>query len=142
SETTFKEWPMTYGDLTRTRYAVNCSIVFTELPLEQRFDAVHEAGFEAIELWWPFDSATPQDSEVDALERAITAAGVSLVGLNFFAGDMPGGDRGVLSHPARSAEFLDNIDLVADIGTRLGCRSFNALYGNRLDGVDPDAQDD
>jgi hydroxypyruvate isomerase len=25
---------------------------------------------------------------------------------------------------------------------RLGCRAFNALYGNRVDGVDPDAQDD
>ena len=38
---------------------------------------------------------------------------MQLVGLNFFAGDMPGGDRGLVSWPARSAEFRDNIDVAA-----------------------------
>jgi hydroxypyruvate isomerase len=28
------------------------------------------------------------------------------------------------------------------IGQRLGCRAFNALYGNRIEGVQPAAQDD
>ena len=42
---------------------------------------------------------------------AVTDAGVPLVGLNFFAGDMPGGDRGLVSWPARCAEFRDNIDV-------------------------------
>ena len=75
----------------------------------------------------------PTDAEVDAFVRAIEDAGVSLVGLNFFAGDMPGGDRGLVSWPARSAEFRDNIPVVAAIGDRLGCKAFNALYGNRVD---------
>ena len=45
---------------------------------------------------------------------------MQLVGLNFFAGDMPGGDRGLVSWPARSAEFRDNIDVAVGIGERLG----------------------
>lgn len=124
------------------RYDVNCSILFTELPLLQRPAAAKTAGFDAIEFWWPFSVAVPADAEVDAFVRAIDDAGVSLVGLNFFAGDMPGGDRGLVSWPARSAEFRDNVPVVAAIGERLGCRAFNALYGNRVEGVDGAAQDD
>ena len=55
------------------------------------------------------------------------------MGLNFFAGDMPGGDRGLVSWPGRTAEFRDNIDVTVGIGERLGCKAFNALYGNRVE---------
>ena len=55
---------------------------------------------------------------------------------------MPGGDRGLVSWPARSSEFRDNIDVVVAIGEKLGCRSFNALYGNRINGEAPEAQDE
>ncbi|MCW2550092.1 MAG: hyi, partial [Mycobacterium sp.] len=121
---------------------VNCSIMFTELPLLQRPSAVRDAGVHAVEFWWPFPEATPPVRDVDAFISAIEDAGVQLVGLNFFAGDMPAGDRGVVSWPGRSSEFRDNVDVVAGIGERLGCGSFNALYGNRLDSVAPEAQDD
>jgi len=124
------------------RYAVNCSILFTELPLLERPAAARSAGFEAVELWWPFASAVPDDAEVDRFERAIRDAGVALIGLNFAAGDMPAGDRGLVSWPGRSEEFRDNIAVALGIGERLGCRAFNALYGNRVEGVEPAAQDD
>ena len=124
------------------RFAVNCSILFTELPLLERPAAAKNAGFDAIELWWPFESAVPDDAEVDRFEREVRDSGVDLVGLNFAAGDMPGGDRGLVSWPGRALKFRDNIAVTLGIGERLGCRAFNALYGNRVDGVDPGAQDD
>jgi hydroxypyruvate isomerase len=124
------------------RYEVNCSILFTELPLLERPAAVRAAGFVAVEFWWPFAAAVPSDREAEDFVRAVEDAGVRLVGLNFFAGDMPGGDRGLVSWPDRSAEFRDNIEATVGIGERLGCRAFNALYGNRVDGADPAAQDE
>ena len=48
----------------------------------------------------------------------------------------------MLSIPGRSSQFRDNIDVTAGIGERLGVGGFNALYGNRVDGVDPEAQDE
>jgi hydroxypyruvate isomerase len=123
------------------RYDINLSILFTELDVLQRPAAAKAAGFDAVEFWWPFPAAVPSDREVDQFAAAIEDAGVSLVGLNFFAGDMPAGERGVLSHPDRSGEFTDNVDVAIGIGERLGCRAFNALYGNRIDGVDPSVQD-
>lgn len=122
-------------------YTVNCSILLTQLPLLERPAAAKAAGFDAVEFWWPFASSVPGDAEVTRFERAITDAGVQLTGLNFNAGDMPGGDRGLVSWPARSSEFRDNLDVVAGIGGRLGCRAFNALYGNRIEGVSSQEQD-
>ena len=124
------------------RYEVNCSILFTELPLLERPAAVKAAGFDAVEFWWPFAEAVPADKDVDAFVAAVQDAGVQLVGLNFFAGDMPAGDRGLVSWPARSAEFRDNVDVTVGIGERLGCTAFNALYGNRVEGIAPEAQDE
>jgi hydroxypyruvate isomerase len=123
-------------------YEVNCSILFPELPLLERPAAARAAGFDAVEFWWPFDRAVPGDAEVDAFVGAVESAGVRLVGLNFFAGDMPGGDRGLVSWPKRAEEFRDNVPVVVEIGERLGCTAFNALYGNRVDGASATEQDD
>jgi hydroxypyruvate isomerase len=127
--------------MTPRRYAANLSILFPELPLPERPAAAREAGFTAVEFWWPFADAVPSDRDVDAFVRSVEDAGVALIGLNFFAGDMPGGDRGLVSWPSRSAEFRDNVDVTVGIGERLGCRAFNALYGNRVDDATPEEQD-
>ena len=123
-------------------YAVNCSILFTELPLLRRPAAAKQAGFDAVEFWWPFAEAVPSDADADAFVTAVNEAGVRLAGLNFAGGDLPSGERGLVSWPARSAEFRDNIDATVGIGERLGCTAFNALYGNRVDGAQPAEQDD
>jgi hydroxypyruvate isomerase len=125
------------------RFDVNLSILFTELPLLERPAAAAAAGFTAVELWWPWvDSPTPEQSELDALRKAIEDAGVQLTGLNFYAGQLPGPDRGALSIPGEeSARFRANVDVVADFARSLGCGALNALYGNRVDGVDPAEQD-
>ncbi len=123
-------------------YAVNCSLMFTEVPLMQRAAAAKDAGFDAVEFWWPFAQAVPSDAEVDAFVASVRDNGVQLVGLNFFAGDMPGGDRGLVSWPQRSAELRDNVDVTVGIGERLRCPAFNALYGNRVDGVSAEEQDE
>jgi hydroxypyruvate isomerase len=119
-----------------TAFVANCSILFTEYPLLDRPAAAAEAGFTAVEFWWPFDSPRPGPSEVDSFVEAVSSAGVRLVALNVFAGDMPGGDRGVLSVPGRQDDFLASVDVAVDIGRRLGCELFNALYGRSCGDLD------
>jgi hydroxypyruvate isomerase len=124
-----------------TCWTVNCSILFTELPLLDRPAAAAAAGFTAVEFWWPFPTATPPDADVDAFARAVEDAGVRLTGLNLPAGDMAGGDRGLVSWPGREAEFRAGIEIAVGLGARLGTTVINALYGNRQGGADPAAQD-
>jgi hydroxypyruvate isomerase len=123
-------------------YLANCSLLFTEEPLLRRPAAAAAAGFTAVEFWWPWAEPVPSDRDVDAFVAAVQDAGVALVALNFFAGELPGPDRGVLSIPARSGQFRASIDVAAGIGQRLGVRGFNAPYGNRVDGVPAAAQDE
>jgi len=101
----------TYG----LRFDVNCSILFTELPLLKRPAAAKAAGFDGVEFWWPFAEPVPSDRDTDAFVGALDDAGVTLVSLNFAAGDMAAG---------------------------VGCTRLNALYGNREDDVPACAQDE
>jgi hydroxypyruvate isomerase len=124
-------------------YLANCSMLFTEQPLLERPRAAKDAGFDAIEFWWPWpEDPVPGDAEIAAFVAAVRDSGVALVGLNFFAGDLAGPDCGVLSIPDRAAQFRDNVDVTVGIGEQLGVSAFNALYGNRVDGVAPEEQDE
>jgi hydroxypyruvate isomerase len=120
------------------RWAANLSILFPELAIADRPAAAAAAGFDAVESWWPFPTATPDPAEVDRFVNAIRDADVQLVALNFFAGDLPAGDRGVVSWPGREDEFHESVRIAVDIGKRLGTKAFNALYGNRIPGADQD----
>ncbi len=118
-------------------------MLFTEHPLLERPQAAKDAGFDAVEFWWPWpDEPSPPDDQVDVFVSAVREAGVQLVGLNFFAGDLAGPDCGVLSVPDRAAQFRDNIDVTVGIGEQLNVSGFNALYGNRVEGVTADEQDE
>ncbi|MGY3205009.1 TIM barrel protein [Streptomyces sp. TE5632] len=132
-----------WSTATAQRFDVNLSILFTELPLLERPAAAAAAGFTAVELWWPWvDSPAPERSELDGLRKAIEDAGVRLTGLNLYAGQLPGPDRGALSIPGEESErFRTNVEVAAGFAESLGCTALNALYGNRVDGVDPAEQD-
>lgn len=87
------------------------------------------AGFDAVEIWWPFADAVPETREIEAFEGAVADAQVRLVGLNLYAGDMPAGTgTGELARP-RDGVPDERRDHRA-IAARLGCRTLNALHGN------------
>jgi hydroxypyruvate isomerase len=127
----------TYG----ARFDVNCSILFTELPLVERAGAAKAAGFDGVEFWWPWAEMVPSEAAADAFVRSIGDAGMELVSLNFYAGDMAAGERGILSHPGRAGEFREHAAACVEIAGRTGCARLNAPYGLRVDGADHDTQD-
>src|SRR5690349_16896538 len=122
---------LTYG----VRFDVNCSILFTELPLTERPAAAKAAGFAAVEFWWPWAEMVPSAAQADAFVKSVNDAGVELISLNFHTGDMAAGERGIVSHPARVAEFRENVAAAVEIAARTGCRRLNAPYGLRVPGV-------
>lgn len=81
------------------RFAANLSTLFRELPLLERAGAAAAAGFDAIEIQFPYDE-DPQ-----ALRAAFDEAGLPLVLMNFPAGDLMRGGDGLAAVPGREAEF-------------------------------------
>lgn len=115
--------------------SANVSLLFAEVPYQQRFRAAAEAGFSSVESWWPFPEANPGDTRLDELTGLIDEAGVRLTGLNFFAGDMPAGERGVACQPIRAAELDAGTEALLRVARATGCRAFNLLYGQLGDAV-------
>jgi len=125
------------------KWIVNLSLLFTELPLTERPRAAVDAGFDEFEFWWPFgDDGRPSDAQVEEFIRSVEESGGHLHAMNLFAGDMPAGDRGVLSYPERVDEFHDSVAVAVTVADRLGTRFFNAPYGHRRDDLDPLEQDE
>src|SRR5262249_28224706 len=114
------------------KIAANISLLFAEKPYLERPAAAAAAGFSAIETWWPFGAdPSPPAVEVERLVAAVDRAGVELVACNLFAGDMPAGERGVVSLPDRRDDLHASLSVIDELGRRTGCRLFNALYGVR-----------
>ncbi|MQS15136.1 TIM barrel protein [Streptomyces kaniharaensis] len=127
---------------SRHSFTVNLSILFGELPLLERPAAAAAAGFTAAELWWPFgEEPAPSAARLDALRKAFTDAGVRLTGLNFLD-DLSAGARGTVSVPAAKERLRANVPVAAELAASLGATALNALYGNRVEGVDPAEQDE
>jgi hydroxypyruvate isomerase len=122
--------------------AANISLLFDDLPLSERPAAAAAVGFQVVEMWWPFPTSAPSAGDVATLIHAVGRAEVELVALNFAAGDMPAGDRGLLSDPEQIEAFRVSVRTAVSIGEHTGCRLFNALYGNRIPSLAQHEQDE
>ena len=122
-------------DDRRWAIAANISLLFDELPLLERPAAAAAAGFDGVEAWWPFTTASPSARDIEPFLAAIEQAGIPLIALNFAAGDMAAGERGLLADPRRTADFRSSVEAAVYIATATGCRRFNALYGNHEHGL-------
>ncbi len=122
-------------------WVVNCSIMFTGLPLLERPAAAKDAGFDAVSSGGRGPRSRPVGLPGGRVLPGDRGRRLRLTGLNLYAGDMLAGERGVLSHPARVDEFRASLDVTVRIAERTGVRAFNALYGQRLGGVAASEQD-
>lgn len=120
--------------------SANVSLLFAELPYPQRFMAAADAGFRTVESWWPFAEPHPGTDQLDELAGLISEAGVRLTGLNFYAGDMPAGERGIACQPDRTAEMDSAIESLVHMARATGCRGFNLLHGQLDPSIAPAAQ--
>lgn len=107
------------------KLSANISTLFTELPLLERPAAAAAAGFNAIEIQFPYAVAAAD------LAAAAKAADVECVLLNMPAGDLTNGELGLACLPGRQQQFADAVQLAIDYAQVLGCKRVNCLAGNR-----------
>jgi hydroxypyruvate isomerase len=116
------------------RFSANLSFLFKDAPFARRFARARDAGFAGVEFMWPGVEELPE------VERAIADTGVEVALFNFDAGNIPAGDRGLLSDPARQQRFRENVPVALELASRIGCRRLNALVGVRIAGLELEAQ--
>ena len=111
------------------RFAANLTMLFTELPFMQRFEAAAKAGFKAVEYLFPYAFDKKE------LTAALRANGLQQVLHNLPAGNWETGERGIACHPDRVGEFREGVGMAIDYATALGCPKLNCLLGKLPDGV-------
>jgi len=111
-------------------FCANISMLFSELPLRDRFAAAAEAGFPAVEILAPYSE------EPGALAAAARAAGIRVVLINVATGDIRGGARGSAADPDAREPFRKAFLRAMEYGEQLGVERVNLLPGCALDGDD------
>lgn len=105
------------------RFSANISMLFTEVPMLQRIKLAKKAGFDGIEVQFPYDC--------NALEfkQALDDANMPLALFNCPAGDLMMGGQGNASVPGRAEEFRQAIELAAEYARILKPQNVNILSG-------------
>lgn len=105
------------------RLSANLGFLWADRPLLDRIEAASRAGFEAVELHWPYD--IPAASVRDACERS----GVTLLGINSPPGDTANGAFGLGTLPGREADFQATVDQAIAYAREAGGQSVHVIAG-------------
>jgi hydroxypyruvate isomerase len=81
------------------KIAANLSMLFTELPLIERVAAAAKAGFDGVEIQFPYEISPVQ------LKRELDRYAMPLVLINLPAGDLMSGGLGLAAVSSRQAQF-------------------------------------
>jgi len=114
------------------RFAANLSMLFTEVPMLDRFERAARAGFSSVEIQFPYEApaATVRDR--------LVSNRLKMVLHNLPGGDWAAGDRGIACNPARQDEFRAGVAKGIEYATTLGVPQLNCLAGKPGEGVPDD----
>lgn len=115
------------------KLSANLSMLFTEMPFMERFDAAAKAGFKGVECQFPYAF------DMEQIAERLKSNQLEMVLFNLPAGDWEGGDRGIAANPNRVSEFRDGVGKAIEAGKTLGVKQINCLGGIAPHGV-PEAR--
>lgn len=105
------------------KIAANLSLMFTEVPLLDRFQAAKSAGFDAVEIQFPYEAPC------EALSAAKEDAQVDVILINVPAGDLMAGGEGLACVPEREDDYAQALELCAEYAETLDVACVNVLSG-------------
>jgi hydroxypyruvate isomerase len=107
------------------QFAPNLSMLFTEVPFLDRFEAAARAGFRTVEFLFPYDAG------IENVSAAARRAGVTIALFDVPPGDREAGEIGFLGNPGREREFMASLQTALEAAVQLHCHRLNVLAGTR-----------
>lgn len=105
------------------RFAANLTMLFTELPMLQRFAAAADAGFRGVEILFPYDLGARD------LTRAAMKAGLEMVLINTPPPNWAGGPRGFAAQPGLEDRFRHDFIRALRVAEALRARHIHVMAG-------------
>jgi hydroxypyruvate isomerase len=109
------------------RFTANLSLLFTEVPLLERFALAKQYGFTAVEIQFPYLFSAEQ------IQAALLANDLRLVLFNVDADTLLQGGEGLAAVPEKQAQFKEAVAQAADYAAILKPEVINVLPGRCLD---------
>lgn len=103
------------------RFAANLTMLFTEVPMLDRPGLAAQAGFDGVEVLFPYDHPVA--------DWQAALAGLPLALINAPPGDWMAGDRGFAAVPGEEARFRESFLRGADLAARLGADRLHIMAG-------------
>jgi hydroxypyruvate isomerase len=105
------------------RFSANLGFLWQGLPLLDQIEAAAKAGFRAVEMHWPYDTAP------EAVRAACARLGLTMLGVNTVRGDVSKGENGLGALAGRQAEFQAAIDQAIAWQVAAGGTAIHAMAG-------------
>ncbi|WP_130803323.1 hydroxypyruvate isomerase family protein [Acinetobacter ihumii] len=113
-----------------SQLAVNLSLIFTEVPLIERFALAQQYGFQHVEIQFPYELSIHQIK--DQLEQYH----LSLCLINVPTGDLMQGGNGLAGIPGKEIEFHQALEQAIQYATALNVPRVNILAGKQPEDAD------
>jgi 2-dehydrotetronate isomerase len=103
------------------RFAANLTMLFTEVPALDRAGLAAQAGFDGVEILFPYDHP--------ARDWAASLSGLPVALINAPPGDWAAGDRGHAAVPGMEQAFRDGFLRALDVAGRIGAERIHVMAG-------------
>ncbi|WP_343595402.1 TIM barrel protein [Acinetobacter sp.] len=107
------------------KLAVNLSMIFTEVPLIERFALARKHGFDHVEIQFPYELT------VEQIRTQLERYSLNLCLINLPAGDLMQGGAGLAGVPGKEHEFYQALQLGLRYATLLHVPNVNILAGKQ-----------
>lgn len=103
------------------RFAANLTMLFTEVPPLDRAGLAAQAGFDGVEILFPYDAP--------ARDYAASLSGLPVALINTPPGDWAAGDRGHAAVPGMEEKFREGFLRAVEVAGRIGAERIHVMAG-------------
>ena len=107
------------------KLAVNLSMIFTEMPLIERFAQARAHGFQSVEIQFPYELS------IEQIQTQLSLHNLELCLINVPAGDLMQGGNGLAGIPGMELEFHRGVEKAILYAKALNVPSVNILAGKQ-----------
>ena len=105
------------------RFSANLGFLWNDRPLADAIHAAAKAGFDAVECHWPYEN------DASDVKAALTATGLSMLGLNTVRGNLADGENGLAALPGREDEARVAIDQALAYAAAINTPNIHVMAG-------------
>ncbi len=105
------------------RFAANLSMMFTEVPFLDRFEAAAKAGFNAVEFLFPYEHPAEE------VGKRLQKHGLTQALFNLPPGDWAAGEKGLAALPDRFADLMQSLRVALPYAQATGVKRLHLMAG-------------